>query len=71
MHAFESYKSVLLMTASFYEHVFQGAINADLGVNSNAFMEASIASSVIGSCVVVKSGIEPASLYNIKKSLPI
>ena len=57
------------MTACVYEHEFQEAINAGLRVKSNAFMEASIASSLMGSCVIIKRGIEPASPYNIKKNL--
>jgi len=70
MHAFESYKSVPLMIACFFDNECQEAINTDLRAKINAFVEASIASSLIGSCVIIKSGIEPASPYNIKKSLP-
>jgi hypothetical protein len=55
----------------FYEHEFQEEIKADLKVKNNAFVEESISSSLIGSCVAIKSGIKPASPYNNKKSLPI
>jgi hypothetical protein len=61
MHAFESNKSVLLMTVYFYEHELQEEINADLRVKSYSLMEERISSSLIGSCVNIKSGIEPAS----------
>ena len=50
---------------------FKRHINADVRVKSNAFMETSISSDLIESCVIIKSGIESASPYNIKKSLPI
>jgi len=46
-------------------------MNMNFKSENNAFMEASISSSLIGSCVILKSGIEPASPYNIKKSLAI
>jgi hypothetical protein len=71
MHAFESYKSVLLKIACFCEHELQEANKCRFKVKINVFMEASISSSLAESCVIIKSGIEPASPYNIKKSLPI